>query len=636
MKRIVLGILAFAAALSLSAQLPLADGFYRVKNIDTGRYITLIDDYGKIDYSSTDVDAGAIRTYRITGTNTAWDYTNVISNPASVLYSECTSTTNNSYIFYCQGCNTKSIIGYDLNLLYKNGGYRLYASSNGLTKYMNDSPNNDADSSYVETKGNTWTWDAMPLTANGDNYFGMYPTISCSGAYYLSFYAAFPFSFYSSGMTAYYINKVDAEKNVAVWKEITTQDIPAETPIIVKCSSDNPANNRLNIHKSTVSAITDNLLNGVYFCNIKRQTSNPHFDAIENNPETMRVLGVLSDGTIGLKKYGGQYFPKNTAYINVPAETADELKLMTQEEYEKMLSDIPVTSVTLNQTEAELGLGETLQLTATVLPENALNKTLTWTSSNISVATVNDGLITAVGKGTATITATTQDGTSLSATCEISVVSVYAESIYIDEEYVELTVGENYQLAASVGPSTTRNKEVNWTSSNPFVVSVSNKGVLNAFSPGEATITATTKDGTNLSSTCQVKVLPILVESVTLDYTEFSIEMTIQNTFQLNATVLPGNATDNSLTWTSSNEDVATVNSGGRVTVKSEGFAVITATANDGSGCSAKCNLTATDVINDINNTNPLSTEIYNLSGQKVDSNYKGIVIINGRKYLNK
>lgn len=639
MKRLSFVLFAFVLTLTLCAQLPVADGYYRVRNTKTGRYVTLIDDYGKIDYNATDVDAGAIRTYRLTGTNAQWDNEKVISNPASVLYSQCYSTTNNQYDFFCQGVSTYSITGYHLNLLYRNGAYRLYASQGGLTKYLNDSPNNDADSSYVETTGDTKDWDALPISADGECYFGMLPTISCGGAYYLSFFADFPFSFHSEGMKAYYVSKVDALYKVAVWNEITSEDIPAVTPIFVECSSDKPTNNRLDIHKSNVPGLTDNLLKGVYFCNIKTQKVNPHFDVVENNPETMRVLGVLSDGKIGLKKYGGMYFPKNTAYIIVPEGMPDEIRLVTEEEYEEMQDLVFAESISLDKTSASVAIGESVQLTATVLPEDAFDKDVAWFSSDEDVATVSDdGLVTAISKGNATITATTLDGTFLSASCEITVTSPYVEYIFINEEDFELKAGESKQLSVTILPESAKNKEVTWKSSDTSIATVSNKGLVKAIAAGDAVITATTKDGTNLSATINVKVSTIPVESITLNYNTYSVDLSLTKTFRLYATVLPSNASNKTLSWNSSDTNVATVNKDGLVTVKKEGFAIITAKATDGSGCKAQCNLTSTDAINDVSakTINSDSAVRYNISGQQVGQDYKGIVIINGKKYISK
>ena len=257
---------------------------------------------------------------------------------------------------------------------------------------------------------------------------------------------------------------------------------------------------------------------------------------------------------------------------------------------------VPATSISLSQTAATLtSQGETLQLTATVLPEDATDKSVTWTSSNTSVATVsNTGLVTAVSSGTATITATTNDGSNKSATCTVTVdIPVPATSISLSQTAATLTSqGETLQLTATVLPENATNKSVTWTSSNTSVATVSNTGLVTAVSSGTATITATTTDGSNKSATCTIIVnIPVPATSISLNQT--AATLTSQGeTLQLTATVLPENATDKSVTWTSSNTAVATVSNTGLVTAVSSGTATITATTNDGSNKSATCTVT--------------------------------------------
>ena len=167
------------------------------------------------------------------------------------------------------------------------------------------------------------------------------------------------------------------------------------------------------------------------------------------------------------------------------------------------------TSIALNMTSAEMTEDGVLQLFATVLPTNATNKAVTWISSNTSVATVDsDGLVTAQSPGTANITATTTDGTNLSATCSLSVKQniIYVTSISLDKTSSDLTEGETLQLAAIMRPENATNKAVSWMSSNPNVATVDNNGLVTALSVGSATITATTTDGSNLSASCVVTV----------------------------------------------------------------------------------------------------------------------------------
>ena len=145
------------------------------------------------------------------------------------------------------------------------------------------------------------------------------------------------------------------------------------------------------------------------------------------------------------------------------------------------------------------------------------------------------------------------------------------------------------QLTATVSPSNTTDKSVTWSSSNTLVATVSNSGLVTSISPGTATITCKANDGSGVSATCTVTVV-ILVENISLNNSSVTLEES--KTHQLTATVTPSNATDKSVTWSSSNTSVATVSSSGLVTAKSAGTAIITCKANDGSGKSASCKVT--------------------------------------------
>ena len=247
-------------------------------------------------------------------------------------------------------------------------------------------------------------------------------------------------------------------------------------------------------------------------------------------------------------------------------------------------------SIALDKTEISLEATETVTLVATVLPELTTNKSVTWTSSNESVATVDtNGLVTAIALGEAVITATTNDGSNLSASCKVSVPTL-AESIVLDKTAISLKANESAMLVATVLPESTTDKSVMWTSLNESVATVDANGLVTAIAVGEAIITATTIDSSNLSATCKVTVMPTLAESITLDKTEISLEA--MQTATLVATILPELATNKAATWTSSDKAVASVDENGLVTAIAVGEAIITATTNDGSNLSASCKVT--------------------------------------------
>ncbi len=254
---------------------------------------------------------------------------------------------------------------------------------------------------------------------------------------------------------------------------------------------------------------------------------------------------------------------------------------------------VAVTGVTLDKESATLTkAGQTVELTATVAPENADNKNVTWTTTNGSVAVVSStGIVTAVSNGTTTITVTTKDG-SYTANCEITVaIPVSATDVALDKTSITLTeAGQTTTLAAIVAPSNAANKNVTWESSDTSVATVSTDGVVTAVSNGTATITVTTVDGSH-KATCTVTVaIPVAVKGISLNKTSVTFNSAGQ-ALGLEATVAPSNADNKNIVWTTSNGSVAVVSSSGVVTAVGNGTATITVTTEDGN-YTAECEVT--------------------------------------------
>ena len=166
---------------------------------------------------------------------------------------------------------------------------------------------------------------------------------------------------------------------------------------------------------------------------------------------------------------------------------------------------IDVVSISIDKTSIQLKVGETVTLSATVNPSNASDKTVTWSSSDVSIASVDDGIVKALKIGTATIKAKAGDKT---ATCSITIVPTEVSSITLDNSSASLKVGETVTLSATVNPSDATDKTVTWTTSDATVATVSN-GVVTAKKLGTATITAKAGDK---SANCTVKVLSDALE----------------------------------------------------------------------------------------------------------------------------
>ena len=168
-----------------------------------------------------------------------------------------------------------------------------------------------------------------------------------------------------------------------------------------------------------------------------------------------------------------------------------------------------VTGVSLNTNTLTLEVGGTGTLTATITPDNATNQNVTWSSDDETVATVENGLVTAVSAGTATITVTTVDQ-SKTATCEVTVAAatVPVTGVTLSQNQASLYYNRTpntLTLTATVAPDNATNRAVTWASSNPSVAKVEN-GVVTALACGTAVITATAADGSGASASCTVTV----------------------------------------------------------------------------------------------------------------------------------
>ena len=278
------------------------------------------------------------------------------------------------------------------------------------------------------------------------------------------------------------------------------------------------------------------------------------------------VATVDSDGVVTAVKEGS---------ATVTAKAGDKTATCSVHVTKKA---VPVTSVSLNKTSLSLTEQDTYQLTATVKPDDATDKTVTWSSTNTAVATVSSsGLVTAVKEGSANIVAKA-GGKTANCMVDVAMKVVPVTSVSLSNTSIALTETETFQLTATVNPSNATDKTVTWSSSNPTVATVSGNGLVTAVKEGSATITAKAGDKT---ATCKVSVAQkvIAVSSVTLNKT--SLSLTEQDTFQLTATVNPSDATDKTVTWTSSNYSIATVDGNGLVTAVAAGSATITAQAGD-------------------------------------------------------
>ncbi len=242
-----------------------------------------------------------------------------------------------------------------------------------------------------------------------------------------------------------------------------------------------------------------------------------------------------------------------------------------------------VASIKLNHTSGILYYGYTFKLTAKITNSTASNKGVTWSSSNKKIATVDSkGNVIAVGTGKVTITCTAKDGSGKKATCKLQVVSPVT-SVKLNRKSFSIIEGKTTKLTSSVFPSTASIKKLNWSSDDESIVKVSSNGTVSAISPGVATITITSTDGTNKKATCLVTVKKsIPTTSINVLTNAKGATLLVGETTTIQVKVSPTNANDK-IKFTSNNKAVATVDqTTGKVVAKSPGTAIIDITSDNG------------------------------------------------------
>ena len=273
----------------------------------------------------------------------------------------------------------------------------------------------------------------------------------------------------------------------------------------------------------------------------------------------------------------------------------------------------PITNIELNASEITLFEGKTFDIETTIYPENAtIDKTLTYTSLDSSVATVEDGVITAIKEGTTTIEVETVNG--IKETITVKVVGVSNIIFKLNgKDVTSVSIGKGGTATLTAITNSTfeeENKRITYRSSNASIVSIDSTGKITALKGGRAYIYATASNGFEKSILVSVSA-PIT--SVTLNRTTLSLEYA--KTYRLSATINPSDTTQSkTLTWTSSNTAIATVNSVGLITAKKIGTAVITVKTSNGK--TAKCTVTVTKV-------NPSSLTVKAIANYTYSGAYK-------------
>ena len=265
---------------------------------------------------------------------------------------------------------------------------------------------------------------------------------------------------------------------------------------------------------------------------------------------------------------------------------ASENKEIAQkhENWLKMGEIIIDNTISLNKSNIDLYIGDTELLTVT----NAKDRIITWTSSDENIAMVDkEGKVTAKAEGKATITAKTPTGETAECIVTVKVKEISATSIKLNKTSMELQVGKEEKLLATIEPTNTTNKAVTWTTSNEKIAIVDKEGKVTAKAEGEATITAKTINGK--TANCIVKVKPNEIYATNIILNRNSLKIVAEREEVLTATIEPANTTNKTITWTSSDEGIAVVDKNGKVTAKEDGKTTITAKTSNGK--EAKCEI---------------------------------------------
>ena len=254
------------AGMALTASAQLADGFYRVKNVSSGRYIVMYDGYVFKNAATGSVNLKALQTVESWGT--------VSSHMGSVWYMK--NIGGVQYDMYCQSSSLGAKGNFYPSILAIGGNYQIYGTYEGFTKYLNDESNED-EGGYVSISGSRPDWSFIPI--GGDNYVGYY---------WATFMSGFPFTL-SGGMKAYYVSSVGTD---AFTMTEMGSEIPARTPVLIRLNGGSPSDNIITIQTSNgASAPSDNKLYGNWYSST---LGGGHREYNLENDDSYRILGNVN------------------------------------------------------------------------------------------------------------------------------------------------------------------------------------------------------------------------------------------------------------------------------------------------------------------------------------------------------
>ena len=300
-----------------------------------------------------------------------------------------------------------------------------------------------------------------------------------------------------------------------------------------------------------------------------------------NNATNQSITFISSDNNVASIDKNGRIVAKKEGTVTITAKSSNG-KISS---FKLTIMSVPVTQIIINKAEETISIGKSFNISTKILPSNATDQSLTYISNNNNVVTVDkNGKVTGIKPGKATITVKSNNG--VTATCNVIVSDILPQSISFKSLSLKLVEGESKSLDYSIKPDNATNKKLIWNSSNESIVTVNN-GIVTAKKSGKSVITAYSEINKNVKSEMLIEVTKreIDIESISLNKTE--IETYEGNKVSLSVIVIPSNATNKTISYTSSDSNIASVNNKGEVTAKKVGKAIITAKSSNGK--IAKC-----------------------------------------------
>jgi len=326
---------------------------------------------------------------------------------------------------------------------------------------------------------------------------------------------------------------------------------------------------------------------GVYTPNAKLILKNAKVTATGTEAGIANLASFTTEGCKIISPEGGHFDETKHAVVDADGNKAKEVKIGS--------AGGAVTGITLSQHVLSLVKGTTATLTAEISPADAPNKNFSWHSDNEAVATVENGVVTAVDKGEAIIRVTTEEGNKTDE-CKITVRGsddIAVTGVQLSPKELTLKVGTSLKLVAKVEPANATNKVVTWQCSDESVASVSDQGLVEAKAAGTSIITVTTADGGH-TATCSLTVVTEDVRLTSIKVSPSEMRITVGQNTTLNVSYEPAGATQKAVTWETNDAAIVTVDANGNIKGVAEGEAIITAKSKQDETIKSTCKVVVT------------------------------------------